>query len=314
MGQKLAVIAVGGNSLIKDTKRISVSEQYEVCLDTAEKIYSLVKEGWNIVITHGNGPQVGFVLRRCEVSKHELPMQTLDACVADTQGGIGYLLQLAIKNIFMKNGINRSVITVVTQVEVDPADTAFRSPSKPIGVFLKEADARLHEKKDGWKVIEDAGRGYRRVVASPTPKNIIEIDPIKSLINTGTVVICAGGGGIPVVKDKDGSLKGIEAVIDKDSASCLIAKELRADCFVISTAVDKVYLNYGKRDQKAVDILTTREAIEHIDDEQFAKGSMLPKVKAMIDFVNATGSYGIICDPNSIVDAVNKKAGTRFIL
>ncbi len=314
MGSKIAVIAVGGNSLIKDSRKVSIKDQYEVCYDTAQHIFELVKQGWKIVITHGNGPQVGFVLRRCEVSKHEMPMQTLDACVADTQGGIGYLLQRALNNVFIKNGIKKPVVTVITQVAVDPDDTAFKNPTKPIGAFLKEADARLHEKKDGWKVLEDAGRGYRRVVASPRPKEIVEIDAVKDLVNSGAVVITAGGGGIPVVRQEDGTLVGIEAVIDKDHASCLLAKELKADCFVISTAVEKVYLDYGKPSQRAIDSMTTEQAVNYMQEEQFSKGSMLPKVSAIVDFVNATGGYGIISSPYQIIDAVNKKAGTRITL
>lgn len=314
MGTKIAVIAVGGNSLIRDKRHVSVKDQYDVCYETAEHIFELARQGWKIVITHGNGPQVGFVLRRCEVSKHEMPMQTLDACVADTQGGIGYLLQRALNNVFLKNGIKRPVVTIITQVAVDPNDSAFKNPSKPIGAFLKEADARLHEKKDGWRVLEDAGRGYRRVVASPKPKEIVEIDAIRDLVNSGAVVISAGGGGIPVVRKTDGTLDGIEAVIDKDYASCLLAKELKADCFVISTGVDKVYLDYGKASQRQIDIMTTEEAARYMEEEQFAKGSMLPKVSALVDFVNSTGGFGVISSPCDITDAVNKKAGTRIIL
>ncbi len=306
MSSKTAVIAVGGNSLIKN--------QYEACLETAEDIFLLIKQGWRVVITHGNGPQVGFALRRCEVSKHEIPMQTLDSCVADTQGGIGYHLQLAMNNVFAKNGISKHVVTVVTQVGVDPKDVAFKNPTKPIGAFLKEADARLHEKLDGWNVIEDAGRGYRRVVASPIPTEIVEIDAIKKLVESDIVVIACGGGGIPVVRQGDGTLNGIEAVIDKDYASCLLAKQLKVDCFVISTGVDNVCIDYGKPSQKALDLMTVEQALNYIEEEQFAKGSMLPKVKAMVDFVKHTGHEGVITSPKKIVDAVNRKAGTRIIL
>lgn len=314
MSSKIAVIAVGGNSLIRDKNKISVSDQYKVCLETAEHVLSLIKNDWNVVLTHGNGPQVGFALRRCEVSKHELPMQTLDACVADTQGGIGYILQLALNNCFIKNSVTKSVVTVITQVGVDPNDTAFKSPSKPIGVFLKEADARLHEKKDGWKVVEDAGRGYRRVVPSPAPVEIVEFGSIKELVENGAVVIACGGGGIPVVRQSDGTLKGIEAVIDKDYASSLLAQKLNADCFAISTGVEKVFVDYGKPTQKALDTITVAQALRYIDEEQFAKGSMLPKVTAVIDFVRATGHFGVISSPEKIADAINKKAGTRIIL
>ena len=310
MKSKIAVVAVGGNSLI-DQKS---SNQYEVCVQVAEDILLLVKQGWKVAVTHGNGPQVGFALRRCEVSKYEIPMQTLDACVADTQGGIGYLLQLAMNNVFTKNSVSRPIATVVTQVAVSSKDIAFKNPSKPIGAFLKEADARLHEKRDGWKVIEDAGRGYRRVVPSPIPTEIIEIEAIKQLVDNGTIVIACGGGGIPVVRHADGTLKGIEAVIDKDYASCLLAKQLKADFFIISTGVDNVCINYGKADQKSLDLMTVEQALNYVDQEQFAKGSMLPKVLAVVDFVKHTGNAGVITSSKKIVDAVNKKAGTRVIL
>jgi len=311
---KLAVIAVGGNSLIKDKRRISVADHYAACLETAQSIVSLIKEGYRIVITHGNGPQVGFVLRRCEISKYELPVLPLDACVSDTQGEIGYLLQLAFANVLKQEGIKKTVATVVTQVLVDENDPAFKHPTKPIGTFLKEADARLHEKRDGWKVIEDAGRGYRRVVASPMPIDIIEINAIRTLVNNDIVTIAVGGGGIPVVKNEQGLLRGVEAVIDKDYASGLLAKELKADCFVISTAVDRVCLNYGKPDQRELDVITVKEAEELLEQGQFPAGSMLPKIKASIAFAKETKNTAIITSPQKIFSAVKNQDGTRIIL
>jgi len=311
---KLAVIAVGGNSLIKDKRKISVQEQYAACLETAQSIVALIKDGYHVVITHGNGPQVGFVLRRCEISKYELPVIPLDACVSDTQGEIGYLLQKAFANVLKQEGIKKTVATIVTQVLVDGNDPAFKNPTKPIGTFLKEADARLHEKRDGWKVIEDAGRGYRRVVASPMPIDIIEIDAIRTLVNNDIITIAVGGGGIPIVKEEDGSLKGVEAVIDKDYASGLLARELNADCFIISTAVDKVCLNYGKPDQRELDVITVKEAEELLKQGQFPAGSMLPKIKALIAFAKETKNTAIITSPKNIFNAVKNQGGTRIIL
>ena len=311
---KLAVVAVGGNSLIKDNRRVSAEDQYNACLETAESIVALIKEGYRVVVTHGNGPQVGFVLRRCEISKHELPMMPLDSCVSDTQGSIGYMLQKAFVNVLAKAGIKKTVTTVITQVLVSEGDPAFKNPTKPIGAFLKEADARLHEKRDGWKVVEDAGRGYRRVVASPLPIEIIEIDAIKFLVNNEVLTIAAGGGGIPVVKEIDGTIRGVEAVIDKDYASSLLARELKADCFIISTGVDKVYLNYGKPDQKELDVITVNDAEKYIKEGCFAAGSMLPKIKALVDFAKETKNTGIITSPGNIYNSVKNKNGTRIIL
>ena len=311
---KLAVIAVGGNSLIKDNRKVSTQDQYLACLETAQSIVELIKDGYHVVVTHGNGPQVGFVLRRCEISKHELPIIPLDSCVSDTQGGIGYLLQKAFVNVFQQVGMKKTVATIITQVLVSEDDPAFKNPTKPIGVFLKEADARLHEQRDGWKVVEDAGRGYRRVVPSPIPIDIIELDAIRVLVDSGVITIAVGGGGIPVVRDSDGTLRGVEAVIDKDYASGLLARELNADCFIISTAVDRVCLNYGKPDQKELDVITVKDAERYLKEGQFPAGSMLPKIRSLMDFARETKNTGIITSPDKIYSAVKNQAGTRIIL
>ena len=241
-------------------------------------------------------------------------MLPLDSCVSDTQGGIGYLLQKAFVNVFQQAGIKKTVATIITQVLVSEDDPAFKNPTKPIGVFLKEADARLHEKKDGWKVIEDAGRGYRRVVPSPIPIDIIELDAIKVLVDSGVITIAVGGGGIPVVKDSNGTLRGVEAVIDKDYASGLLARELKADCFIISTGVDRVCLNYGKPDQKELDVITVKDAEKYLKEGQFPSGSMLPKIRSLIAFATETSNTGIITSPDKIYRAVKNQAGTRIIL
>ncbi|MCX6112520.1 MAG: carbamate kinase [Proteobacteria bacterium] len=311
---KLAVIAIGGNSLIKDRSRIAVKDHYNACLETAHNISELIAQGYKVVLTHGNGPQVGFVLRRCEIARHELPMLPLDSCVSNTQGGIGYLLQLAFDNVFREIGIKKTVATIITQVVVSKDDPAFKNPSKPIGNFMEAREAVLHQREDGWQIIEDSGRGYRRVVPSPMPKEIIEIEAIKALLEKDILVIAVGGGGIPVCKDENGILKGVEAVVDKDYASCLLAKELKADYFVVSTAVEKVSINFKKPGEKKLDSMTVNEAQKYISEGHFAAGSMLPKIKAVIDFVRTTNNIGIITDPENISNAILKKSGTRIIL
>lgn len=313
MESKLIVIAIGGNSLIEDDKKVTVQSQYEAAIKTARHIARLVKDGHRVLIAHGNGPQVGFVLLRAEYSRSILHSVPLDSCVADTQGAIGYQLQKALDTAFKEEGLERNVATVVTQVEVDPMDPSFKKPTKPIGSFLSKEEALSRQEKDGWDVAEDAGRGWRRVVASPKPKKIVELDTIRILADNGVVVIAAGGGGIPVVRNEKGFLEGKEAVIDKDLASALLAKELKADVFVISTAVEKVSLNYRKPDQKDLDTITIEEAKEYIRQGHFAPGSMLPKIQAAIDFVETTSGLGLITDPEHIYDALNSNKGTKVI-
>lgn len=310
---KLIVIAIGGNSLILDDKHVTVQSQYDAAVETAKHIARLIKEGNRVVIAHGNGPQVGFILRRSEIAAGQLHTVPLDSCVADTQGSIGYQLQMALDNELAKLGVKVDVATVVTQVVVDGEDPAFKNPTKPVGSFMSKEEADKRIKEDGWNVKEDAGRGYRRVVASPKPKAILEINAVKKLLDSGIVTIAAGGGGIPIVKNSDGSISGKEAVIDKDLAAALMAKDLHADLFVISTAVPKVCVNFGKPDQKAIDTMTTEDAKRYIDEKQFAPGSMLPKVQAMIDFVETTGNVGLITDPSNIYDALYGSAGTKIV-
>jgi carbamate kinase len=273
----------------------------------------LVKAGHRVVIAHGNGPQVGFILLRSEFSRSILHTVPLDSCVADTQGSIGYQLQMALKNEFNRIQMNPQVATVVTQVEVSDDDPSFQKPTKPIGSFMSKEDAQYHMEKDGWICTEDAGRGYRRVVASPKPKAIVEIDTIRTMLENRIIVIAGGGGGIPVVRDEDGYLSGREAVIDKDLAAALMAKELKADLFVISTAVEKVCLNFGKPNQKTLDTITTKEADQYISEGHFAPGSMLPKVQAIVDFVRSTGNEGLITDPEHLYGALYEGKGTRIV-
>ncbi len=314
MDSKLIVIAIGGNSLIEDPKHVSVEAQYEAARKTASHIAKLVKAGHRVVIAHGNGPQVGFILLRAEFSRSILHSVPLDSCVADTQGAIGYQLQMALKNEFFKLGLNPEVATVVTQVEVDDNDPSFQKPTKPIGSFMTKEDADYHMQHDNWACVEDAGRGYRRVVASPKPKAIVELNTIKTLLDNKVIVIAGGGGGIPVVRDEEGFLRGKEAVIDKDLAAALMAKQLEADLFVISTAVEKVCLNFGKPDQKSLDTINVAEAEQYIAEGHFAPGSMLPKVQAIVDFVRSTGNVGLITDPEHLYGALYEGKGTKIVL
>ncbi len=313
MAKKIAVIAIGGNSLIKDTKHQSVEDQYQAATETCVHIADMIEAGYEVVIGHGNGPQVGFILRRSEIAAkaegmHEVP---LDVCGADTQGAIGYALQQNLQNELRRRGINKSVATVVTQTLVDREDPAFKNPTKPIGGFMDEAEAKRREKDMKWNVVEDAGRGWRRVVASPLPKEIVEIEAIKALINAGVIVISTGGGGIPVIRNDAGNLEGVAAVIDKDFGSSLLANNVGADLFVISTAVEKVALNFGKPDQKWLDKLTVSEAKKYLaEGTHFAKGSMAPKIQAIIRFLEGGGKRALITNPENIGRALKSETGT----
>jgi carbamate kinase len=308
---KTIVIAVGGNSLIKDEKHMSVPDQYAAVVETARHITDLIENGFRVVITHGNGPQVGFILLRSEHSRgilHEVP---LDSIGADTQGAIGYQIQQAMGNEFRRRDLRKTCATIVTRTLVDKNDPAFQKPSKPIGQFYKKEEAEDRMRVEKWTMIEDAGRGWRRVVASPKPVRILEADVIKRLVNDGVIVVAAGGGGIPVIADEAGNLKGAAAVIDKDLASAVLAKEINADMLVISTAVEKVYLNFGKPDQKALDKMTLAEAKQYIQEGHFKPGSMLPKVQACVQFIEAGGAEALITSPEALPAALEGKTGTR---
>jgi carbamate kinase len=308
------VVAIGGNSLIKDKQHQTVEDQYDAIMKTSEHISELVKSGYDVVITHGNGPQVGFILLRAEMASKTLHTVPLDSCGADTQGAIGYGLQKAMSNILKRKGVEgRIPVTVVTQVLVDKNDPAFQNPSKPIGPFYSEEEAKEKKKKLGWSVVEDAGRGYRRVVASPIPKEIIEIGAIEKLLEEKFVVIAVGGGGIPIIRNDKGEIEGVAAVIDKDYASSLLARNIDADVFIISTAVEKVYLNFGKPDQKPLDKITVGEAKKYLEEGHFAKGSMEPKIKAVIEYLENGGKKAIITDPPNIMRAINGETGTTII-
>lgn len=309
---RTAVVAIGGNSLITDAEHRSVEDQYRAAGETDHHIAALIADGWNVAITHGNGPQIGFILRRSELARHELHEVPLDVCGADTQGAIGYALQQNLLNDFRRLGLDKSVVTVITQVEVDPADSAFGSPAKPIGSFLEQEEAFRRRDEEGWRVAEDAGRGWRRVVASPEPIRIVEIEAIRSLLASDYTVIGVGGGGLPVVRDEAGDLHGVAAVIDKDRASALLANELGADLLLISTAVEQVALDFGKPQQRWIDEMSLEEAKKYLNEGiHFAPGSMAPKIEAVIRYLEAGGGEALITNPENIERAMRGETGTR---
>lgn len=313
MAGRIAVVAIGGNSLIKDKMHRSVRDQYIAAHETSVHIASMIEQGWDVVIAHGNGPQVGFILRRSELAAHELHEVPLDVCGADTQGAIGYALAQNLQNELRRRGIAKSVAAVVTQTEVARDDPAFADPSKPIGSFMDAAEAKRRKEEEGWDLVEDANRGYRRVVASPRPRRIVEFDAIKSLIDAGTIVIGVGGGGIPVIANADGDLEGIAAVIDKDLGSSLLAQQLGAELFLITTAVEKVALNFGKPDQIWVDQMTLAEAKQHLaEGTHFARGSMGPKIESVVEYLEGGGTQAVITNPENMARAMLGETGTRF--
>ena len=314
--KRVAVVAIGGNSLIKDKQHQTVEDQYEAARETTLHIADMIEEGWDVAIGHGNGPQVGFILRRSEIAHkvegmHEIP---LDVCGADSQGAIGYALQQTLQNELYRRNIHKPVATIITQTLVDKNDPAFRNPSKPIGGFMDEEDAQRRARDNDWAVVEDAGRGWRRVVPSPLPKEIVELESIRTLIRSGVMVISVGGGGIPVIDTGDGSYRGVAAVIDKDFASSLLAQALQADLFLISTAVEKVALNFGKPDQKWIDHMTLEEAKQYLaEGVHFAKGSMAPKIQAIIWYLESGGKHAIITNPENIGKALRNETGTHIV-
>jgi carbamate kinase len=310
---KTAVVAVGGNALILDKAHEDVASQVSAVEETCKHIADMIAQGWNVVVTHGNGPQVGFILRRNELAYPEVHSTPLDVIGADTQGAIGYMISRALDNEFKRRGIQRSVAAVVTQVLVDRDDPGFKNPTKGIGGFTTQDKAEIF-KQEGWIVKEDAGRGWRRMIASPIPLKIVEFDAIKNLIDNGFIVVGVGGGGIPVIENQQGDLQGVFAVIDKDRASSLLAAELKADLLLISTAVEKVALNFNKPDQKNLDRMTLSEAKAYYKEGHFLSGSMGPKIEAIIAFLEANpNGQGLITDPPHIVDALNGQTGTWIV-
>jgi carbamate kinase len=309
----LVVIAIGGNSLIKDREHMDVLDQYRVAGETARYIVPIVKQGYRVLITHGNGPQVGFILLRSELARdviHEVPLAN---CVADTQGSIGMQIVQSLQNEFLHQDFKPRVVALVTQVVVDEQDPSFAKPSKPIGPFMGEDEARQRKEEDGWVVGEDAGRGWRRLVPSPTPLKIIELPAIRTLLDSGTLVIAGGGGGIPVVYRADGALRPRPAVIDKDATSCLLACELGASIFIISTDVNKVSLNFGTEEQVEIDRMNVKECREHLAAGHFAAGSMQPKIESAVAFLEQGGEEVIITQPQNLQADPRKICGTHIV-
>ena len=307
----LAVVALGGNALVTDADHQAIADQYDAVRSVAGPLVELVQQGFGLVVSHGNGPQVGFILRRSELAAAELAPVPMDYAVGDTQGAIGYMFLKAIGNELRRRGVDRRVAAIVTQTVVDPADPAFAHPTKPVGSFLDDATAHEHARRLGWQVAEDAGRGWRRVVASPAPVEIVELATIRELLAAGVVVVAGGGGGIPVVRDEHGDLVGVEAVVDKDSACALMAAELDADLFAIPTGVDRVATNFGQPGQRWIDRLTVAEATALARSGELGEGSMRPKVEALAEYVRRRpGGAGVITSPQMLPAALRRETGT----
>lgn len=312
--KKTIVLALGGNALIKKGQKGTISEQFDNTIESVEKIMPLIKAGHKIIITHGNGPTIGHMMIRVEAGLKEAPYVPLGICVADSQGGLGYMIELCLHNILFKEKIKRKIITLITPVLVSENDESFQNPTKPIGPFYSKEEAeKMKEIHDDWVIKEDKARGYRRVVPSPLPLEIINKDVIKKLIKENFIVIAAGGGGIPVIYRKNKTLKGVPAVIDKDRTAAILAKDIKADLLMILTAVEKVCLNYGEENQKALDILTVKEAKKYLKEGHFPDGSMGPKIEAAIDFLEHGGKEVIICDLVKADEALKGKTGTKII-
>lgn len=311
--KKLAVVALGGNALIRDPKRITVEDQEQALRETSFHLADILEGGWDLAIVHGNGPQVGFILRRSEIAHqvegmHEVP---LDVCGADTQGAIGYELQQALQNELFHRRIHKNVVTMITQTLVDKDDPAFKNPTKPIGSYFEESEALRRKREFGWSVMEDSGRGWRRIVASPAPKEIVEMSTLQAVLDLGIVVIAGGGGGIPVVDVGAGEYRGVAAVIDKDMAASLLAVELRADLFLIATSVERIALHYGKPNQQWVGRMNLAEAKQYLSEGiHFGTGSMAPKIQAVIQYLEAGGKKALITNPENIGRAMRQETGT----
>lgn len=311
--ERTAVVAVGGNALIRDEQHRSIPHQYETARETVRYVVDLIGAGWRVVLTHGSGPQMGFVLRRSELALHEVSPVPMDYAGADLQGALGYMFVKALRNELRLRALPREAVAVVTQVRVDQDDPAFRDPTKPIGSPMDEASARRHAAEFGWQVREEPGRGWRRVVPSPAPQEIVDLGVIAHLVDAGYVVVACGGGGIPVVRDRAGELTGVEAVIDKDLASSLLARALRAGRLAVVTGVERVALDFGTPAQRWVGQMKLAEAKELYAAGQFDRGSMGPKIRAVIEFLEGGGAQAVITDAPHLAAAFAGQAGTRFV-
>jgi len=309
----LVVIAIGGNSLIRDREHRTVLDQYRAAGETARHIVPIAGEGYRVVVTHGNGPQVGFILLRSELARDVLHEVPLENCVADTQGAIGYQIAQTLHNELVRLDLDKEVVSVITQVAVDPGDPSFDHPDKPIGSFMSEADAAWHAESDGWAVAEDAGRGWRRLVPSPAPLEIIELPAIRALLDAHALVVAVGGGGIPVVRQADGALQGRDAVIDKDAASGLLARQLGASVLIFSTSVDRVALNFNTPRQVDIDHMTATQCRQYLAQGHFHPGSMRPKIESALAFLDAGGEKVIVTQPHHLDHALHGIYGTHIV-
>jgi len=309
------VIALGGNAILPAGRRGTYEEQYELTARTMDQVAALAAGGHQLVLTHGNGPIVGNIVLRNDagLTAHGIPPMPLYVCGADSQGGIGYMIQQALQNSLRARGLHRPVAAVVTQVIVDRDDPAFRQPTKPIGPFYDEARAAALRREYGWTVVEDAGRGWRRVVPSPQPREVVEWEAIQALIEAGVIAIAAGGGGVPVARDADGDLVGVDAVIDKDRASALLAGLIGADTLAIITSVSRVFLRFGADDAEPLDVLDATYAAALHARGEFPAGSMGPKIEAALAFLAGGGREVVITDPDSLYDSLHGRAGTRVV-
>jgi len=312
MAKKLAVIAIGGNAVNRPGEVPNAENMLKNISETASYLADMIEKDYDIVITHGNGPQVGNILIQQDIAKDKVPPFPMDVNGAMTQGYLGYMIIKSLKNILVERGIEKEIASVVTQIVVDEKDEGFKNPSKPVGPFYTEKEGKQLQEEKSWDFKEDSGRGWRRVVPSPIPLEVIEKKVIQKLVDEDFLVVAGGGGGIPVIK-KDGKIIGVEAVIDKDRASALIAKDLNADEFIILTAVEKVALNFGKENQKDLDELTVEEAEKYMSEGHFAKGSMLPKIEACLSFVKESGKPALITDMQKLTEALEGKTGTKIV-
>jgi carbamate kinase len=308
--QKVALVAFGGNALIPRGEEGTQTEQLDNSDKLAEILCGIVQKSYDLILVHGNGPQVGNILIQVEEAVTKVPPYSLDVCVAQSEGSIGYMLEKSLMNAFKRKRIQKDIVSILTEVEVRKEDPAIKNPTKPIGPFYTRYRADYLRMQKGWNMVEDSGRGYRKIVPSPKPLSILKIDVIKNLIQKGYVVIAAGGGGIPVYRDSKGKVHGIEAVIDKDYASGIIAKELDVDLFIILTDIDEVYLNYGKKNQKAVSSMSITQAKNYLSEGHFPPGSMGPKIEAAVDFVAHCHKEVLISSIDKVAEAMKGKAGT----
>ncbi|MGB4705555.1 MAG: carbamate kinase [Candidatus Saccharicenans sp.] len=313
MRTRIALIAFGGNAILPENQKGLQEEQMRNAQKAAELMVQIIKKGYELIVVHGNGPQVGNLLIQMEEASNKIPPFTLDVCDAMTEGSMGFMLEKAIINELRKNSIDKEVATIITQVVVDKDDPAFRHPTKPVGPFYPKFRAQQLARQKKWTMVEDAGRGYRKVVPSPRPIDIVPKWIIRDLVRSGRVVIAAGGGGIPVILNSRGLYEGVEAVIDKDYAASLLAREVGADLFIILTGISRVYYNFGKPDQKPLPVITVEEAKKYLAEGQFPPGSMGPKIRAAIEYIEAGGREVLITSASHLKAALLNRSGTRIV-